>query len=116
VKNFPLKNFSAGFFSNKKIFTVEASVNCRNKRGLAHDPDDVPVGSRIRFLSSICILGVVSNERDVMSPYFFKKDETVTKEGYFDILQEKLMSWIKKVTVGASHEFQQDGKSAHNSH
>jgi hypothetical protein len=69
---------------------VEASVNRRNNRGLAHDPDDVPVGSRIKFLSSICILGVVSNERDVMSPYFFKKGETVTKEGYFDIFLREI--------------------------
>jgi hypothetical protein len=83
-EKFTLKNFSARIFSNKKIFTVEASVNRRNNRGLAHDPDDVSFGSRIRFPSSICILGVVSNERDVMSPYFFKKGETVTKEVYFD--------------------------------
>jgi hypothetical protein len=60
-------------------------VNRRNNRRLAHDPDGVSFGSRIRFLSSICILGVVSNERDVMSPHFFKKVETVTKEGYCDV-------------------------------
>jgi hypothetical protein len=81
-ENVLLKKFSARIFSNKKIFTVEASVNRRNNRGLAQDPDDVPHGSRIRFPSSICILGVVSNKRDVMSsPYFFKKGETVTKAG-----------------------------------
>jgi hypothetical protein len=95
---------------------VEASVNRRNNRGLAYDPDDVSFGSRIRFLSSICILGVVSNERDVMYPYFLKKVKMVTKEGYCDVFKEKLMPCIKKVTVGKSHEFQQDGKSAHNSH
>jgi hypothetical protein len=85
VKIFRLKDFSTRIFSNKKIFTAEASVNRRNNRGLAHDPENVPVWSRIRFPSSICILGINSNEHDVMSPYFFKKGETVTKEDYFDI-------------------------------
>jgi hypothetical protein len=60
-------------------------VNRRNNSGLAHDPDDVSFGSSIRFLSSTCILGVVSNECDVVSPYFLKKVETVTKEGYCDV-------------------------------
>jgi hypothetical protein len=64
---------------------MKASVNRRNNRGLAHDPDDVPVGSRIKFSSSICILGIVSNEHDVISPNLFKKGETITKEGYFDV-------------------------------
>jgi hypothetical protein len=96
---------------------VEASVNRRNNRGLAHDQDDVSFGSRIRFLSSICILGVMSNERDVISPYFFKKVETVTKEGYCDVfLREIDVVGQKGKTVGKSHEFQQDGKSAHSNH
>jgi hypothetical protein len=74
VKNLPLKNFSTRFFfSNKQIFTLEASVNRRNNRGLVYDPYDVPVGSRIRFLPSICILGVVSNERDVSRPIISSK-------------------------------------------
>jgi len=60
-------------------------VNRRNNKWLAHDPNDVPVGSRIRFIASVCVLGVMSYECDVMHPYFFKKGETVTKEGYFDV-------------------------------
>jgi hypothetical protein len=49
-------------------------VNRRSNRGLANDSDDLPVGSIIRLPARICILGVVSIESDVMSPYFFKKD------------------------------------------
>jgi hypothetical protein len=41
---------------DKKIFTVEASVTSRNNRWLAYDPDDVPVGSSIRFLASVSLL------------------------------------------------------------
>jgi hypothetical protein len=79
-----VKNLSLKIFSDKKIFTVEVSVNRRNNKWLAHDPNDVPVGSKIRFIASVCILGVMSYECDVMHPYFFKKGETVTKQGYFD--------------------------------
>jgi hypothetical protein len=64
---------------------MEASVNRRNNTWLAHDPDDMPVGSRIRIPASVCVLGVVSYESDVMLPYFFKKGESVTKEGYCNV-------------------------------
>jgi hypothetical protein len=84
-KKFLVKKKSAQIFSDKEIFTVEASVNHRNNRWLAHDPDGMPVGSRIRFPASVCNLGVVSYEDDVMPLYFIKKDETVTEEGYLDI-------------------------------
>jgi hypothetical protein len=73
VKNFSLKIFSSQIFSAKKIFTVEASINCRNNRWLVHDPDDVPVGFRIRFPASVCVFRFVSNEGDVMPPYIFQK-------------------------------------------
>jgi hypothetical protein len=85
VKNVSFKKFSALIFSDKKIFTVEASVNRKNNGWLAHDPDDVFVGSRIRFPARVCVLGVVSYEGDVMPPYFFKKCETVTPEGCLDV-------------------------------
>jgi hypothetical protein len=81
-EKFVVKKINRRIFSDKKIFTVEASVNRRNNRWLAHDPNDVHVGSRIRFIASVCVLGFRSLEDDVMPPYFFK---TVTKEGYLDV-------------------------------
>jgi hypothetical protein len=60
---------------------IDATLRRKNNRWLAHDLVDVPVGSSIKFPVSVCILGVVSNERDVIFPYFFKKDEMpVTKK------------------------------------
>jgi ABC-type phosphate transport system substrate-binding protein len=55
---------------------------------------------------NVTLCHLISSERVKRSP----------KKGTFTFFKEKLMSWIKKVTVGKSHEFQQDGKSAHISH
>ncbi|KYM99956.1 hypothetical protein ALC62_09286, partial [Cyphomyrmex costatus] len=44
-----LKDESAGrikFFSDEKIFFVDAKANRRNDRWLAHDPEDVPIIAR----------------------------------------------------------------------
>jgi hypothetical protein len=66
---------------------VEASVNRRNNRWLAHDPDDVSVVPRITFLAIARDLGVKPNEGAGMPPYFFKNSETVTKKNkmYFHV-------------------------------
>jgi hypothetical protein len=67
------------------MFTLDVSVNRRNNKWFVHDPNDAPVGFIIRFIASVCGLGFMSYECDVMHPYFFKQGDTVTKEGYFDV-------------------------------
>lgn len=69
-----LENETAGcvrFFSDEKIFTVDAKFNRKNDCWLAHNPEDVPVVARTKFPASVYVLGVVSSEGDVMPPYFF---------------------------------------------
>ncbi|KYQ50144.1 hypothetical protein ALC60_10777, partial [Trachymyrmex zeteki] len=53
-----LRNNAAGFrfFSNEKIFTVDAKINRRNDRWLAHDPEDVLIVARTSFLPNITLL------------------------------------------------------------
>ena len=114
-----LKNEAAErirFFSDEKIFTVDAKINRRNDRWLAHDPENVPVVGRTKFPASIQVLSVVSSEGDVMPPHFFNKGETITKEVYLRVLTTVVKPWIDTVTSGRPYVFQQDGAPAHTSH
>lgn len=81
---------SLKFFSDEKMFTVDAKPNSQNDRWLAHDPDEVPIVSRTKFPASVHVLGVVSSEGDVMPPHFFAKGETVNKNVYLGVLKKKL--------------------------
>jgi len=52
-----LKHWSVGrirFFSDEIFFSVEQSVNRRNDRYLAHDPDDVPIAAVAKNLHILC--------------------------------------------------------------
>lgn len=114
-----LKHEAAGrlrFFSDEKIFTVDAKVNRRNDRWLAHDPEDVPVVARTKFPASVHVLSVVSSEGDVMPPHFFKKGETITMDVYLQILRTVVKPWMETVASGRPYIFQQDGAPAHTSH
>ncbi|XP_018364731.1 PREDICTED: uncharacterized protein LOC108762295, partial [Trachymyrmex cornetzi] len=62
---YSLKHNAAGrlkFFSDEKIFTMDAKINRRNDRWLAHNPEDVPIGARTKFPANVHVLGVVSSE------------------------------------------------------
>jgi len=84
-----LKNEASGrirFFSDEKIFSVGAKINRKNDRWFAYNPEDAPIVAKTKFPVNVHVLGVVSSEGDVMSPYFFKEGETVTKEVYLRVL------------------------------
>lgn len=114
-----LKHSAAGrlrFFSDEKIFTVDAKINRRNDRWLAHDPSDVPFVGKTKFPSKIHVLSVVSSEGDIMAPHFFQTGETITKEVYLHVLQTVVEPWMNSVSCGRPYVFQQDGAPAHTSH
>lgn len=113
-----LKHEASGrikFFSDEKIFTIDAKVNRKNDRWLAHDPSDVPVVGRTKFPASVHVLSVVSSEGDIMPPYFFLKGQKITKEVYLSVLMSTLHPWITTVAAGRQYIFQQDGAPAHTS-
>lgn len=70
-----LKNKAAErikFFSDEKIFSVDAKANRRNDRWLAHDPEDVPIIARTKFPASVHVLDVVSSKGHATT--FFPKE------------------------------------------
>lgn len=114
-----LKHEAAGrlrFFSDEKIFTVDAKVNRRNDRWIALDPSEVPVVGKTKNPASVHVLLVVSSDGHVMPPFFFKKGESVTKEVYLDALVRHVKPWMTATAAGRSYVFQQDGAPAHTSH
>lgn len=113
-----LKHEASGrlrFFSDEKIFTVDASFNRRNDRWLAQDPEDVPIVMTTKHPASLHVLLVVSSEGDVMPPHFFDKGQTITSQVYLEVLQTVVHPWITQVAAGRPYVFQQDGAPAHNS-
>lgn len=47
------------FFSDEKMFTVNAKINRRNDTGLAHDPEDVSIVAKPKFPANVHLLGVI---------------------------------------------------------
>lgn len=57
----------------------------------------------------------MSNESDVMQPYFFGKTENAAKEVYLRVLKNLVRAWTDTVSSGNPYVFQQDA-SAQTSH
>ncbi|QQP31690.1 Transposable element tcb2 transposase [Caligus rogercresseyi] len=77
------------FFSDDKLFTIDASHNRRNDRWICLDADEVKPFMKTKNPASNMVLAVISTEGDVMPPYFFQKKETVNKEVYKRVLEEQ---------------------------
>ena len=57
------------FFSNEKIFYVDAKINRQNDRWICKDPAHVPVIGATKFPTRVHVLVAISSEGDVMSPH-----------------------------------------------
>lgn len=101
------------FFSDEKNFTQDQKCNSRNNRWLASDPSEVPVVSKTKFPQTVMVLGVVSNEGDVMPPFFFEKGLKVNAQVYVDVLRDHVKPWMDTIAKGRKYTFQQDGAPAH---
>ncbi|QQP41915.1 Transposable element tcb2 transposase [Caligus rogercresseyi] len=101
------------FFSDEKIFTIDASHNRRNDRWICLDADEVKPFMKTKNPASNMVLAVISTEGDVMPPYFFQKKETVNKEVYKRVLEEVVVPWMDDVADGRPYTFQQDSAPAH---
>ena len=114
-----LKRSAAGrirFFSDEKIFCVDAKVNRQNDRWIAQDPEDVPVIGRTKHPASIHVLMVISSEGHVMPPHFFQKGQNVNTAVYLNVLRDVIKPWMVEMADGNPYVFQQDGAPAHTSH
>ncbi len=103
------------FFSDEKNFSQDQKVNRRNNRWLCADPSQVPIVMSTKFPSTVMVLGVVSNEGDVMPPHFFEKGLKINTEEYLKVLKDVVKPWMDGVAAGRHYVFQQDGAPAHNS-
>lgn len=113
-----LKKECAGairFFSDEKIFTVDAKFNRQNHRCHVHDKENCCIVRKTKFPANVHVLSVVSSEGDKMPPHFFAKGETVNQTVYLNVLQTVVKPWMVKVSAGRPYVFQQDGAPAHTS-
>ena len=103
------------FFSDEKNFTQDQKVNKKNNRWLCSDPKEVPIVMATKFPATVMVLGVVSNEGDVMPPHFFPKGLKINTDEYIKVLEEVVKPWMDSVAGGRHYVFQQDGAPAHTS-
>ena len=89
-------------------------MNRRNNRWLCTSIDQVPIVMSTKFPATVMVLGVVSNEGDVMPPYFFPKGLKINMEEYIKVLRDVVKPWMDSVAGDRHYIFQQDGAPAHN--
>ncbi len=61
------------FSSDVKNFTQDQKINRRNNRWLCSDPSEVPIVMSTKFPANVMVLGVISNEGDIMPPPLLSK-------------------------------------------
>lgn len=109
----PLAKNQLIFFSDEKNFSQDQMVNRRNDRWLCSDSDDVPVVMSTKFPASVMVLGVISNEGDVMPPFFFEGGLRVNADAYIHVMDTVVKPWIETIAGDRHYVFQQDGAPAH---
>jgi hypothetical protein len=103
------------FFSDEKNFTQDQKVNRKNNRWLCFDPTEVPKVMSTKFPATVMVLGVVSNEGDVMPPHIFPKGLRVDTGEYLNVMETVVKPWMDQIAGNRHYIFQQDGAPAHNS-
>jgi hypothetical protein len=98
------------FFSDEKNFTQDQKVNRKNNCWLCSDPTEVSIVMSTKFPANVMVLGVVSNEGDVMPPHIFAKGLKVNTEEYLKVMEDVVKSWMDQVAAGRHYIFQQDGR------
>jgi DNA-binding Lrp family transcriptional regulator len=111
----PSSNGQLVFFSDEKNFSQDQKVNKKNNRWLCADIREVPVVMSTKFPTTVMVLGVVSNEDDVMPPHFFPRGLKINTEEYIRVLREVVKPWMDGIANGRHYVFQQDGAPAHTS-
>lgn len=102
------------FFSDEKNFQQDQVVNKQNNRWLCKNINEVPIIMKTKFPAAIMVMGVVSNEGDIMAPHFFSKGLRLNSDTYLEVLKDIVVPWMKQVANERYFIFQQDGAPAHN--
>jgi len=93
------------FFSDEKNFYQDQKVNRKNNRWLCWNISEVPIMMASMFPATVMVLGVVSNEGDVMPPHFFAKGLKIYAEEYVKVLRDEVKLWMDGVAAGCHYGF-----------
>ena len=102
-------------FSDKKIFTVNQAYNRRNDRIIVNQGESATLVSRTKHPQSVMVLGVVASDGHKCPPIFVPAGVKVNTEAYLELLESKVLPWLKKTYPQGNYVFQQDGAPAHTS-
>ena len=116
------------FFSDEKNFCQDQIHNSQNHRWIAKSPfsvkkgtkkvkklarKDIPKVQKTKFPATVMVLGVVSNEGDVMPPYVFPAGLKINTAVYIDVLEKVVVPWCKQVAGERPWVWQRDSAPAH---
>ena len=102
-------------FSDEKTFTVDPVFNRQNDRvvSFGNDVSNHQRVSTTKHPASVMMLGVVASNGEKMPPVWFERGYRLTSAVYKEILETKVLPWVKRITKKADYVFQQDGAPAH---
>ena len=66
-------------------------------RWLSSDLTEIAHVMHTKFLTTILVLGIESNEGHIMSPHFFQKGRWINAPVYIKVLKEVVKPWIDSV-------------------
>ena len=92
--------------------TGSLSAPSKCKSGLPHITGTCP-GWWKKFLATVMVFGVVSNEGHIMPRHIFEVDLKVNGKVYLDVLQCVMIPWCNLVAGGRPWVWQQDSAPAH---
>ena len=100
-------------FSDEKIFTVFAVLNCRNDRYIAESTAEVKGTFRTKHSSQVIAFGVVAFDGEKMPIKSYKTDEKINVETYYKTLRYQALPWLKTNYPNGNYVWTQDGAPAH---
>ena len=80
-------------------------INRQNNRWLCVNPRTVPVVMSTKFPTAVMVMGVISNEGDMMSPHFFERGLRLNSAGYIDVMRDVIKPWMDQVAGGRPYVF-----------
>ena len=70
---------------------------------------------KTKFPATVMVMGVVSNQGDVMTPHILAAGLKINTEVYLDVMTTVVKPWMDEVAGGRPYIYQQDGAPAHTS-
>jgi hypothetical protein len=94
------------FFSDEKNFLQDQKIYRKNNPWLCADISEVPIVMVTKFSATVMVLGVVSNEGNIMPPHFFEKGLKINAQEYLRscrmLLNPGWTEWPMDVTTCSS--------------